>query len=428
LATRCSRRALEAKGYRLSYDMLGEAARTERDALHYFDLYTNAIEAVGKSSGRLDRHHADALMARASVSVKLSALHPRFEAGKMGARLDAELLPRLVEIVRLAASLDVPVTFDAEEQDRLVGMLDLYAKVHETGGLGHWSGLGIAVQAYGKRTIPTLRRLARLARDTRRRIPVRLVKGAYWDSEIKFAQEAGLADYPVLTVKRHTDVSFLAGMRFLLADRDAFYAQLGTHNAHGIGAAIVAGGGGPFELQRLYGMGEALYEEVVGGRVRAPGGAPVACRIYAPVGPRTDLVAYLVRRLLENGANNSFVHRLSDDDVPVEDLSIDPVGIVAATLESDVGFVLPLPRPTDIHGGGMAGSVSLALTEPDVRAELTARMAEQLVDSFDVAPLVDGRDGGGTAEPQLVRCPHDRRERLWHGQGSNRRRYRVRAG
>ncbi len=242
---------------------------------------------------------------RPSISVKLSALHPRFEAGREG-QLARELLPRVVDLLRAAAARNIPVTIDAEEQDRLEPTLDLFAGAFLDPALAHWSGLGIAVQAYGRRAIPVLRWLRRLADIGRKRIPVRLVKGAYWDSEIKLAQERGLADYPVLTRKLYTDVSYLASMRLLLSDQDSFYPQFATHNAHTIASALVASGQANFEFQRLYGMGEALYEDVAAHQKSGH-----ACRIYAPVGEHEDLLSYLVRRLLENGANTSFVNRLA---------------------------------------------------------------------------------------------------------------------
>ena len=309
----------EEKGYLFSYDMLGEAARTQKDADVYYDRYMAAIDAVGQAAGPFGTMHLDALYRRPGLSVKLSALHPRFEPGKE-ARLAEELAPRLLSLARAARSRGLPLTIDAEEQDRLDPTLDLFAATFTDPTLDSWNGFGIAVQAYGKRAIPVLRWLRRLAERTGKRIPVRLVKGAYWDSEIKWAQERALADYPVFTRKLNTDVSYLACMRLLLSDAKAFYPQFATHNAHALAAAHVAGGAASFEFQRLHGMGEALYEEVVGeGIIGRP------CRIYAPVGGHEDLLAYLVRRLLENGANTSFVNRLADDETPVADIVRDPI-------------------------------------------------------------------------------------------------------
>ena len=231
------------------------------------------------------------------------------------------------------------LTIDPDEQDRLDLTLGLFAAVFMDPALKGWPGLGLAVQGYGRRAIPVLRWLRRMAQYGGKLIPVRLVKGAYWDSEIKWAQERGLADYPVLTRKIHTDVSYLACMRLLLSDPSAFYPQFATHNAKSIAAvSVVAADTEAYEFQRLHGMGEALYEEVVGG-----GRLGAACRIYAPVGPHEDLVAYLVRRLLENGANTSFVNRLADEAAPIEDIVRDPVATVEA--EKERGSVRLLPRP-----------------------------------------------------------------------------------
>ena len=399
-------RGYEAKGYRFSFDMLGEAARTAADAHRYFELYLEAIEAVGAAGGPLASAHQDALMARPSVSVKLSALHPRFEPGKER-RLFAELLPRLLMLARAAAAANVPLTIDAEEQDRLHLTAELFGRVYLDPTLASWPGFGIAVQAYGRRAIPLLRWLRRLAEMNGRRIPVRLVKGAYWDSEIKLAQEAALSDYPVLTRKVHADASFLAGVRYLLSYPEAFYPQFGTHNAHAMATAIVAAGSAPYELQRLHGMGEAIYEQVVGADRLA-----VPCRIYAPVGPRSDLVAYLVRRLLENGANTSFLHRLSDTTIPLGELSSDPVAIVERDLQSSEALPFSLPRPTDIYGSARKGASGFALSQAGERAGLVGEMGAHLSGVLAASPIVAGDVSRGAGEPLLVRCPHDRRERI----------------
>jgi RHH-type transcriptional regulator, proline utilization regulon repressor / proline dehydrogenase / delta 1-pyrroline-5-carboxylate dehydrogenase len=404
-------RPLEAKGYRFSYDMLGEGARTKADADHYFDRYVQALEAVGKAAGPLTSTHADALMERPSLSVKLSAIHPRFEAGKED-RLKTELTPRLLELTKLARAQSIGLTIDAEEQDRLDLTLGQFATVFSAPALDGWSGLGIAVQAYGKRAIPVLRWLRRLAELSGKRIPVRLVKGAYWDSEIKWAQERGLADYPVFTKKLHTDVSYLACMRMLLADGRAFYPQFATHNAHTVAAAYAAGGTAAFEFQRLHGMGEALYADVVGAAKLNR-----ACRIYAPVGGHEDLLAYLVRRLLENGANTSFVNRLADEHEPVEVIIRDPVQ--TAERERDRGSysnASDLPRPAAIFGPleeqYRRNSAGLPLSEPSVRAGVMAEMAAALKEPFAVSSLIDGRPVSAGSRAALLLCPHDRRQRL----------------
>ena len=408
-------RPLEAKGYRFSYDMLGEGARTKADADHYFERYVTALEAVGKAAGPLISTHADALMERPSLSVKLSAIHPRFESGKE-ARLAVELTPKLIELVKLARARNIALTIDAEEQDRLDLSLGIFGTVFTNPALDGWTGLGLAVQAYGKRAIPTLRWLRRLAERSAKRIPVRLVKGAYWDSEIKWAQERGLADYPVFTKKLHTDVSYLACMRMLLSDGQSFYPQFATHNAHTVAAAYAAGGTAAFEFQRLHGMGEALYADVIG-----KGKLNRACRIYAPVGGHEDLLAYLVRRLLENGANTSFVNRLADEHEPIEVIIRDPVETAERERErgsrsnagADAGA---LPRPAAIFGPldeqFRRNSAGLPLSEPAVRAGLMAEMDAALKEPYAIGSLVDGRPAASASKAALLLCPHDRRQRL----------------
>ncbi len=398
---------LEAKGYRFSYDMLGEGAKTAADAKRYFDRYMSALDQIGRSVGSLTSPHADALMERPSLSVKLSAIHPRFEPGKEN-RLEAELVPLVLELARTARARGIGLTIDAEEQDRLDLSLGLFGRVFTDPSLANWPGLGLAVQAYGRRAIPALRWLRRLALQEGKRMPVRLVKGAYWDSEIKWAQERGWRDYPVFTRKLHTDVSYLACMRLLLSDAQAFYPQFATHNAHTVAAAYTAGGNANFEFQRLHGMGEALYEDVVGANKLGR-----ACRIYAPVGGHEDLLAYLVRRLLENGANTSFVNRIADEEAPVADIIRDPVEIADAEREHSSAAVEPLqPSPLMIYSDARRNSLGLPLSEPSVRAAIAAEMSAALEGSFAVGPIVDGRATTGGPAATLVSCPHDRRTRI----------------
>ncbi len=397
--------AAEKRGTRFSYDMLGEGARTARDADRYFDRYRSAIEAVGKSAGGFNDVHPDALMQRPGLSVKLSAIHPRFEPGKEE-RLARELAPRLLELAKLARANGVSLTVDAEEQDRLDLTLDIFAQVFFDPALDRWTGFGLAVQTYGRRAIPVLRWLKRISDRAAKRIPVRLVKGAYWDSEIKWAQERGLADYPVFTDKLHTDVSYLAAMRFLLSDPQAFYPQFATHNAHTVASAAIAGGNRPFEFQRLHGMGEALYDAVSEGQHAR------AVRVYAPVGGHEDLLAYLVRRLLENGANTSFVRRLADDAAPVAEIVRDPVHVAEERWQAQTLGDGALVRPADILGPGRRNSAGLALSETTVRMPLVAQMAAELANGFAIGPIVNGRVITAGAPARLISCPHDRRERL----------------
>ncbi len=398
-------RAFEARGYRISYDMLGEAARSEADAERYFQRYATAIDAVGLAVGPLRASHIDAIVSRPSISVKLSALHPRFEAGREE-RLLRDLLARLNALARQAEARGLMLTVDAEEQDRLEPTLVLFGEALTNPGLANWSGLGIAVQAYGRRAIPVLRWLRRLAEQTGKRIPVRLVKGAYWDSEIKWAQERGLADYPVFTSKRNTDVSYLAAMRFMLSSPRQFQCQFASHNAHTIASAMVAAANTAIEFQRLHGMGEAIYESVVG-----PPGEGQPCRIYAPVGDHEDLLGYLVRRLLENGANTSFVNRLADDEMPVSEIISDPVE-EAEKERLHGSSAKMLVRPRDIFWPERRNSAGLALDAASVRSVLRAEMTAALSASFEAGPIVNGEVVLRSVAVRLVLCPHDRGLRL----------------
>ncbi|WP_448188917.1 bifunctional proline dehydrogenase/L-glutamate gamma-semialdehyde dehydrogenase PutA [Azospirillum sp. sgz301742] len=336
----------EALGYRHSYDMLGEAARTMEDAKRYFDLYSMAIAAIGGARGPRD------VFASPGISVKLSALHPRYELAQRD-RVMAELLPRVKDLALKAKSAGIHLTVDAEEADRLDLSLDLIEAVFRDPALNGWEGFGLAVQAYQKRALPLIGWLEDLARSTGRRLMVRLVKGAYWDSEIKRAQERGLDGYPVFTRKASTDVSYLACARRLLAARDAFYPMFATHNAHTVASVLeMAGNREGYEFQRLHGMGEPLYHQIV-----AP---DMPVRLYAPVGSHEDLLAYLVRRLLENGANSSFVNRIQDEQVPVAAIVADPVARVAA-LPSKPHPGIPLPK--DLFGAERRNSDGLDLSD-----------------------------------------------------------------
>jgi len=371
---------LEAEGYRFSYDMLGEAAFTSADADRYFESYRNALASVGRNSKGAD------IFARASISVKLSALHPRYEE-KQEARVMAELLPRVASLAAEARALDVGLTVDAEEVNRLDLSLELFGRLCQDPRLQGWNGLGLAVQAYAKRARPTLQWLGEVAAATGRVWPVRLVKGAYWDTEIKRAQEQGFTGYPLFTRKVSTDVSYLACARYLLSRRDVFYPQFATHNAHSLAAvSVLAGNDRRFEFQRLHGMGQALYEQVVGkDRMNQP------CRIYAPVGSHEDLLAYLVRRLLENGANSSFVNQIVNEDVTPEQVAacpltamerIDPVASPALP----AGPALFDPRRNS-RGFDLTDAADLALIE-QARAPHRDRR-------FDARPRLAGPVAGG---------------------------------
>ncbi|HSW71431.1 MAG TPA: proline dehydrogenase family protein, partial [Gammaproteobacteria bacterium] len=297
----------EALGYRFSYDMLGEAARTAEDAKRYFESYRQAIKAIGEAQKLHDPIQG------AGLSIKLSALHPRYEYSKQ-AEVMKELTPQLVELLQLAKKYNMGVTIDAEEADRLDLSLDIFESLFASPELSSWEGLGIVVQAYQKRAPFVIDWLAALSKKYQKRILLRLVKGAYWDSEIKQSQVLGLEAYPVFTRKHSTDLSYLVCAKKLLDQPSCFYAQFGTHNAQSIAAILeMAGSKNHFEFQCLHGMGRTLYDQIVD---RA--GYNIPTRIYAPVGKHQDLVGYLVRRLLENGANTSFISQLGNEQIPIE--------------------------------------------------------------------------------------------------------------
>ncbi len=386
--------------YRYSFDMLGEAALTAADAQRYLDAYRGAIAAIG-NSGRFDD-----VFAAPSISVKLSALHPRYEHAKR-ARVLAELTPRVLALARLAKSHGIGFTIDAEEADRLELSLDVIAAAFADPSLDGWEGYGLAVQAYQKRAPFVIDFLADLARRHRRRIPVRLVKGAYWDSEVKRAQVDGLPGYPVFTRKPNTDVSYLAIAARMLDAGDAIYPMFATHNAQTIAAVHRVANGRPFEFQKLHGMGDDLYAEVIP-RERLD----VPCRVYAPVGSHEDLLPYLVRRLLENGANSSFVNRITDDAVAVDDLVRDPVQVVAA-FDRIPHPRIPLPR--DLYRSQAASqqhadrdnSMGINLANDDQLRALAAQVDAAARDDWRAAPLVPGATSAGA--DIAVSYPADRR-------------------
>jgi RHH-type transcriptional regulator, proline utilization regulon repressor / proline dehydrogenase / delta 1-pyrroline-5-carboxylate dehydrogenase len=360
----------ELPSLRFSYDMLGEGARTEPDAQRYLQSYQRGIAAIAKSVDP-----ALPVEANDGISIKLSALHPRYEALQRE-RVLAELVPRVWLLCDQAARANVSLTIDAEEVDRLEVSLDVFDALAERVAREHpqWQGFGLALQAYQTRALELVGEVAAIARRHGLRLMCRLVKGAYWDAEIKRAQELGLAQYPVFTHKHHTDISYLACARAMLQAADCIYPQFATHNA-GTAAAIqqLAGElGATFEFQRLHGMGEGLYREIAVA-------SDVPIRVYAPVGRHRDLLAYLVRRLLENGANSSFVHQLADDAVPLETLLASPLWLERTP---------SLPLPPQLYGPGRRNSTGLDLTAPEELAPLLAA-CEQVrapsIASFDVA-------------------------------------------
>ena len=367
--------------YRHSFDMLGEAALTADDAQRYLLAYERAIDAIAAHAGA-----TGSTFERPGISIKLSALHPRYEFAQR-ARVLAELVPRVQALAERARRGDIGVTLDAEEADRLDISLDIFERVFASTRLAGWEGFGLAVQAYQKRAPFVVDWLAGLARRERRRILLRLVKGAYWDSEVKRAQMQGLAGYPVYTRKANTDVSYLACAARIAAARDAFYPQFATHNAHTVATILERiGDSREFEFQRLHGMGEDLYEQVV-----AMG---YACRVYAPVGSHEDLLPYLVRRLLENGANTSFVNRIADANVAIETVIADPVAIV----EAQATAANPkIPLPVALYGE-RRNSMGLVFADEAASTPLVAAI-EPLAkrDDWRAAPIVDGVDVAGRA-------------------------------
>ncbi|MDY4295491.1 MULTISPECIES: bifunctional proline dehydrogenase/L-glutamate gamma-semialdehyde dehydrogenase PutA [unclassified Xanthomonas] len=393
--------------YRYSFDMLGEGALTMKDAQRYLDAYRQAIHAIGKhfAAQRQQGGGKDAVFAAPSISIKLSALYPRYEHAKR-ARVMAELVPGVLELAQLAKSYGIGYTVDAEEADRLELSLDIIEATFSDPSLDGWEGYGLAVQAYQKRTPYTIDFLADLARRVGRRIPVRLVKGAYWDAEIKRAQVEGHPGYPVFTRKQNTDVSYLACAKRLFAHSDALYPMFATHNAQTIAAVRAIAGGRDYEHQKLHGMGDDLYAEVIpADRLGVP------CRVYAPVGSHEDLLPYLVRRLLENGANSSFVNRITDEDVAIEDLIRDPVEAVSAFAS------IPhpkIPLPVDLlrsqnHNRKNSMGANLA-NDNDLRA-----LADQLntaLKPWQAAPLVPGAVIAGDA--LAVANPADHRQIVGH--------------
>ncbi len=389
-------RAMEAKGFRYSYDMLGEAAITAGDAARYLRDYENAIHAIGQASAGRGLYDGP------GISIKLSALHPRYVRSQRE-RVMAELLPRVADLAALARRYDIGLNIDAEEADRLELSLDILEALCWDERLSGWDGVGFVIQAYQRRAPFVVDFVVDLARRTQRRMMVRLVKGAYWDSEIKRAQVDGLEDFPVFTRKIHTDVSYLACARKLLAASDAVFPQFATHNARTLAAIYIMADPaiwrpGQYEFQCLHGMGEPLYEEVVGEkRLNRP------CRIYAPVGTHETLLAYLVRRLLENGANSSFVNRVNDPAVSVDDLARDPVEEARAL--SPIGRPHDgITQPRDLFAPERRNSSGLDLSNEDRLAALAAALRDGAAPLRAVPLLGDGPVAGAGRE---IRNPAD---------------------
>ena len=381
------------QGLTHSFDMLGEAARTFEDAERYADAYRGALDRIGREA-------RDGFRQSPGISVKLTALHPRFEWSHAEDAVDA-VLPVVRELALKAAQADVHFTIDAEEADRLELQLDVFEALLADDELfaKGWGGFGIAIQAYQKRAAPLCDWVVDAARAHGRKLMVRLVKGAYWDTEIKAAQVAGLPDYPVFTRKVATDVSYLACARKLLAAADAVYPAFATHNATTIGQVKAIAGTNAFEFQRLHGMGEELYEELAK-LERHIGDKPTPVRIYAPVGSHKELLAYLVRRLLENGANSSFVNRIADEQVSIDELVGDPVAqLDALTPKRNPKIILP----RDVFGPKRRNSAGVDLSDPLVREPLLKRLKALESRSWTAKPTI------GKGEARAITSPHDRR-------------------
>ncbi|ARP86233.1 trifunctional transcriptional regulator/proline dehydrogenase/L-glutamate gamma-semialdehyde dehydrogenase [Bordetella genomosp. 9] len=406
-------RKMEAKGFTYSYDMLGEAATTAADADRYYASYEQAIHAIGKAAAGRGIYQGP------GISIKLSALHPRYSRAQRD-RVMTELLPRVQSLTRLARSYDIGLNIDAEEADRLEISLDLLEALCFDPELEGWNGIGFVIQAYQKRAPFVIDYVIDLARRSRHRLMIRLVKGAYWDSEIKRAQVDGLEGYPVYTRKVYTDVAYLACARKLLAAPEAVFPQFATHNAYTLSAIYHLAGQnyypGQYEFQCLHGMGESLYEEVVGpvaqGKLNRP------CRIYAPVGTHETLLAYLVRRLLENGANTSFVNRIGDETISIDELIQDPVEAASAIVPLGAPHEkIPLPRELygNVRAGARANSQGLDLSNEHRLASLSAALLSSTATAWQAYPMVGS---GGVAWDDSravpVRNPADHRDVVGH--------------
>ncbi len=403
-------RSLEAEGFRYSYDMLGEAALTADDAARYLASYEAAIHAIGQASAGKGVYEGP------GISIKLSALHPRYSRAQY-TRVMEELYPILLRLAVLARKYDIGLNIDAEEADRLELSLDLLEKLCFAPELNGFAGIGFVIQAYQKRCPFVIDYVIDLARRSGKRLMIRLVKGAYWDSEIKRAQLDGMDGYPVYTRKAYTDVSYLACARKLLAAPDAIYPQFATHNAQTLAAIYQMANPamyqpGQYEFQCLHGMGEPLYEQVVGRVESGKLGRP--CRVYAPVGTHETLLAYLVRRLLENGANTSFVNQMADPSIQIESLIENPIETVErlAAKEGQLGLPHPaIPLPGQLYGSQRQNSGGLDLANEQVLSKWVDVLQSTASSPWQAAPMLAGQTASG-GEVQAVLNPADRRDQV----------------
>ena len=384
----------EKMGYRYSFDMLGEAAMTAADAERYYQDYVNAIHAIGKDAGNAGVYDGN------GISVKLSAIHPRYSRAQHE-RVMTELLPKLKQLFILAKQYNIGLNIDAEEANRLELSLDLMEKLVSDPDLAGFNGIGFVVQAYQKRCPYVIDYLIHLARKNQQKLMIRLVKGAYWDSEIKWAQVDGMSGYPVYTRKVHTDISYLACARKLLDAQDAIFPQFATHNAYTLAAIYQMGKGKEFEHQCLHGMGETLYDQVVGEQNLGR-----RVRVYAPVGTHETLLAYLVRRLLENGANTSFVNQIVDENISIDDLIRSPFDTLAA---DGIHQHSALPLPVNLYGDSRLNSRGVDLSNEIVLQNLQHAMNNAaLSNSFQAASLINGNScESATSHPVLNPANHD---------------------
>lgn len=366
----------EKSGYRFSFDMLGEAAMTQADADRYYQDYVNAVHAIGKDAQNAGVYEGN------GISVKLSAIHPRYSRAQHE-RVMTELLPKLKSLFLLAKQYNIGLNIDAEEANRLELSLDLMEKLVSDPDLAGYNGIGFVVQAYQKRCPFVIDYLVDLARRNHQKLMIRLVKGAYWDSEIKWAQVDGMDGYPVYTRKVHTDISYLACARKLLDAQDAVFPQFATHNAYTLAAVYQMGEGKEFEFQCLHGMGETLYDQVVGAKNLGR-----RVRIYAPVGTHETLLAYLVRRLLENGANSSFVNQIVDEKISIDELIRSPFDTVA---QQGIRAHGALPMPRKLYGEGRLNSQGTDLSNENVLHRLQTGMNEAAAQTFEAASIINGQ-------------------------------------
>lgn len=378
---------LEKRGFTYSYDMLGESAVTEEDAQSYMSSYEHAIHCIGKASLKKGIYNG------AGISIKLSALYPRYFRTHYN-QIMSELYPRLHTLTVLARNYDIGMNIDAEEASRLEISLDLLERLCCEPSLSGWNGIGFVIQAYQKRCMYVIDELVDIAKRTKRRLMIRLVKGAYWDSEIKNTQIEGIENYPVFTRKVYTDVSYLACAKKLLSKSNYIYPQFATHNAQTVASIYHFAGNnyypGQYEFQCLHGMGEQLYEQVVGdSKLNRP------CRIYAPVGTHKTLLAYLVRRILENGANNSFINRISDHSIPIEKLILNPVLEVKQIAQKEnvvIGTSHPnIPKPINLYGLERKNSIGLNLANENVLAKLSSNLFKNNIEKWKIYPKISGK-------------------------------------